>query len=61
LIATSQIVFLEKTTTVATMIATIAATVVALRLTAWDLAPSTVTSQISLNLQHHSSTLCQTQ
>ena len=60
LIVTSQIASLAMTTTVATMIATIAETAVALRPTAWELAPSIVTSQTNPNLQHRSSTLCQT-
>lgn len=60
LIVTSQIASPVTTTIVATMIATIAGTAVALRPTAWELAPSIVTSPTSLNLQHHLSTPCQT-
>jgi hypothetical protein len=54
--ATSQIVFLVMTTTVATTIAMSAVTADALRLTAWVPEQSIVTSQTSPSLQHHSST-----
>ena len=60
LIVTNPIAFLATTTTVATMTATIAATAVALRPTAWELALSIVTSRTNPNLPHHLSTLCQT-
>jgi hypothetical protein len=60
LIATSQIASLATTTTVATMIATTVGIAVALRPTAWELAPSTAMSPTSPNLPHPLSTLCQT-
>ena len=60
LIVTSRIASLVTTITVATMIAMIAVTAVALRLTAWELAQSTVTFQTSPNLQHRLSILSQT-